>query len=89
MDTTVTVDTERITAAEELYKAIHHVEDVIITREIDETTYHLQGSSEGFQELREQLSEQEAEEEEYEQYEFAEANKVARKKLVAALRNDE
>lgn len=75
-------------AHEELYRAVHNVDGVVIANNRDDGM-RLQGSDETFQVLKDQLRAQRQEEQEYDQYEYARANRQARQAVSSALRERE
>lgn len=68
----------------ELARAVGSVQGVETVSK-QESAVRLQGSSEAFDELLDRFRAQEREEREYDQYEYAKANKRAKRKLSAAL----
>lgn len=68
----------------ELARAVSEVQGVETVNK-QEDAVRLQGSSEAFDELKDQFRAQEREEREYDQYEYAKANRRAKRKLSSAL----
>ena len=80
----VEIQFDNIMQADECHRAVHNTDGIEIVEKLD-VWYKIKGSTESFNSLVERLDFQESEENRYEQYEFAEANRNAKKIVEKAI----